>query len=442
MCRPDMSDSAKQEENDFDWRKYSLADFVDNQGSDFSVVRSAHRYRQAMSAEGCNPTDNIVYGPAEPRVSVRGSDGVRRDVLNFGRYNYLGLSNHPRVIEGAVRALKKYGLSTSASPLGNGTADLHETLCERICEVFGFEKAILFSAGYNANVATISGVLRPGDMAIVDRNCHASILDGVLASRAQFRFFRHNDLDSLWSLLKRKTSGRKLVIAEALYSADGDRAPLAKIAGMLADRDARLLVDEAHSAGNYGLTGGGVSQAEGILKNVDYYVGTFSKTFGGVGGFLGGTREMVDYISIYGRAYMFSCAVSPPIVGGVLAALDILEEEGATRRERLHDNASYLRDALVEAGFNIAKSDSYIVPVICGDDQKIFDLATTVQNEGLLTSVMTFPAVQVNTSRLRLFVTCEHSTDDMDRCVEILKSAFAKLGLNRSPLRSAEPVQR
>ena len=422
---------------DYNWRNNTLGDYVGVHNWDYELVEDFYQYAMHARGAGRDPTSTTVLKQEGNRLTIRVCEQDTHEVVDFGRYNYLGLAHHPEVMEGARKALERFGMSPSASPMSNGVLALHEELSERLERLFGFEKVLLLSSGYNANMAAITGIMRQEDTVIMDHYCHPSLRDGVAGSTANKKFFGHNSPDSLETRLKRVKNGAKLVVVEGLYSSEGDRPPLQEIVEVARRYDARVMIDEAHSVGNFGANGGGTSELLGMRDQLDIFMGTFSKTFGGVGGFLGGSRELMEYLAVYGRAYMFSCAISPVITGGLLGAVNVLEREGPERRRRLEENGRFIRELLVGEGFNIAGSESHIIPIIFGADNYVLDAGAMAWEMGIMPSVMVFPAVPRNASRLRLFINSEHTREELTECVEILKTIYHRFNI---PLGGSQKV--
>lgn len=361
-----------------------------------------------------------------PLVRARKSDGRELELLNFSSYNYLGYATHPSVIEAAKAALDRYGLGAASSPVQAGTSDLHVKLEQRLLEFLDLpdRAASIFSSGYAVNSGTISAVMKRRHHIVIDKSAHMSILEGAQLARSKVHYFDHNDVAQLEAILKQiDGDARTLVCVEGVYSADGDRGNLAEIVPMAKRYGAHVLVDEAHSFLLAGKRGRGIAEEQGVLEQVDYFVTTFSKGLGGVGGAMIAKKELARYVNWYARCRMFSCALDPAVTAGVTRALELgMSGDGADRRGRLHHNAAFLRQQL--AGVNIGRSSSWIVPVIYGPENLTIPLADKLQRAGLDGSVMSFPAVPVNEARVRLFVTSEHTEAQLARCAQIIKEAL------------------
>jgi glycine C-acetyltransferase len=339
-------------------------------------------------------------------------------LINFSSYNYLGLSYRPEVIEAAQRALAEYGLGASGSPILSGMFDLHERLATQLAEFKGTEKVLLFPTGYGANLGAIAGLMRPGDYVIADQYAHASIVDGIILSKANPRFFRHNDMGDLEKKLKR-SHGKKLVVVEGVYSMDGDVPDLPSVVELCRKYDARLLVDEAHSAFLFGENGRGVVEHFGMEGEVDIQMGTFSKSLGGVGGYIAASKALCTYLKGFARSYVFSCAQPPAIAAGLLKSLEIARAEPELRT-RLWDNVRYLQSRLKEEGLDIGNSSSQVIPIFVRDDERIFRLGEELIHEGVFLQPIRFPAVSKHQSRFRISVSAAHTRDELERGVQII----------------------
>lgn len=350
-----------------------------------------------------------------------------RDMLNLASYNYLGLSYHPEVIAAAKSALDHYGLGAAGSPILSGTMDLHLTL-ER--ELAAFKKkpaAMVFPTGYSTNVGLLQALLRPGDWAILDQNVHASIVDGVIMSKANVRFFRHNQPGDLEKKLK-GTSGKRLVVVEGVYSMDGDTARLPELVAVAKAAGARVMIDEAHSTFVYGDHGRGVAESYDMEDQIDIHVGTFSKALGGQGGYVAGSQGLYNYLMGFARSRVFSCALAPSVTAGVLAALRVAAREPQLRTQ-LWNNVAHFRKLMSEAGVDVGESTSQIIPIMIRNDRKILGVAQALQRAGLYLQPIIFPAVAKHRSRFRVSISASHTTEQLNRASDILVGTLRKEGI-------------
>jgi glycine C-acetyltransferase len=350
-------------------------------------------------------------------------------LVNLASYNYLGLSYRPEVIAAAQEALGRYGLGASGSPILSGMFDLHEQLAERLAQYKHVEAALLFPTGYGANLGVIAGIMRPGDWVVCDQYSHASIVDGIILSKATPRFFRHNDAGDLDRKLQR-CPGKKLVVVEGVYSMDGDVVALPEIVEVCRRHGARILIDEAHSMFLYGASGRGIVEHFGLEGEVDIHFGTFSKSLGGVGGYVAGSRKLINYLRGFARSYVFSCAMPPAITAGLLKSLEICEREPELRA-KLWANVAFLRERLTRSGVDTGTSTSQVVPVFVRDDQKIFKIAEDLIHAGVFLQPIRYPAVSKHQSRLRISVSAAHTQEQLARGADILSQVLERHGTCR-----------
>jgi glycine C-acetyltransferase len=364
------------------------------------------------------------------RVQVRNNKTGRvQELLNLGSYNYLGISYRPEVKEAAIEALRRYGLGASGSPILSGTFDVHVELADAIAAFKDKEATVLFPTGYSANVGFISAIMRAGDTIFLDQYSHASIVDGAILAKSKTVFFRHNNpMD-----LERKMSGvrgKKLVVVEGVYSMDGDVCALPEIVDVAKRHHARILIDEAHSTFLFGPNGRGVAEHFGLDDEIDFHLGTFSKSLGGQGGFVCGSQALTKYVNAFGRSRFFSCNLAPPIAAGLLAGLGIVEREPQLRA-KLWSNVAYLRRRFAEEGIDIGKSTSQVMPVMVNNDAKVFAIAEKIQDRGLFLQPVTYPAVPKHRSRLRISVSAAHSEEELETAVQVIASVLREEGICR-----------
>src|SRR5882762_7681335 len=337
--------------------------------------------RQAPFADGsAMPGLTIidsVLGPGE--VIIQG-----RPTLMFGSNNYLGLTLHPDVVEAARRAVMEYGTGTTGSRTANGTLAIHEELERRFADWFGKRHAIIFSTGYQANLSLVGGLCGPGDIILIDGDSHASIYDATRQTAAQVIGFRHNSPESLRKKLERLPKGERnrLVVVEGLYSIRGDVAPLREIVEVCRAHGAYLLVDEAHSLGTFGATGLGCAEAQGVLSEVDFVVGTFSKSLAGIGGVCVSDHPELRALHFLARAYVFTASGSPSNIASVSAAVRVVREHPELR-DRLWANIRQLREGLTRQGYVIGSTESPIVPIFTGEEDRTIGLWQELLASGL-----------------------------------------------------------
>jgi 8-amino-7-oxononanoate synthase len=404
----------------------------------FAKVRGHERAEQLRAAREADvlPYFRVLESPAAPVVTMEGAERVM-----LGSNNYLGLTGDERVKAGARDALERYGTGLTGSRLLNGTIDLHLDLERELAEWMGTEEALVFTTGHQANVGTLGTLLEPGDTVIADSADHASILDGCLLSRAKLRPFRHGRLDKLEKMLQRadEDGGGVLVVVDGVFSMEGDVADLPRIVELCRAHGARLMVDEAHAAGVLGARGAGASEQLGVEGDVDLRMGTFSKSLASCGGFIAGSHEVIDFLRISSRAFLFTAAAVPAAVGAALAALRIVRsDEGPALFARVLDNARYLRDGLRTLGFEVLDDGSGIttpiVPVVVGDDWKAVVLWRALYDAGVYVNVALHPAVPPAGALLRTSVMATHDRPVLDRALAAFETVRATFEAEHGPL--------
>lgn len=359
------------------------------------------------------------------RVRVAGHG----EMIMLGSYSYLGLIRHPSIDQAAKKAVDQYGTGTHGVRLLAGTVTIHNQLEERIAAFKDTDGAITFSSGYVANLATISGLLRRGDIVICDKLNHASIVDGCLLSQATFRRFRHNDMDHLEKRLEEaQDADRILVIVDAVFSMDGDIINLPEVSRLCDKYGAYLMVDEAHSIGVLGETGHGIEEHFGLPPDaVDIKMGTLSKTIPSAGGYVAGNHELIKFLRHEARGFVFSAALPPPSAAAACAAIDVIESE-PQRVKNLQRNFNHFGAALRNAGFDLLDSETAILPVMCYDLQKAVMLARYCQQRGIFVQAVVAPVVPEGLSRLRATVSASHRLEELDYCVDTLITGAHEIG--------------
>ena len=374
-----------------------------------------------------------MLAPAEARTMLN-YGGKPHPVINLCSYNYLGLANHPEVIAAAHEALNTHGLGACGSPMLSGMTDLHRELEKRMAEFLGYEDTMLFNSGFGGALGTISGLLRKTDVAVMDNRSHLSLRDGAVLARTRTERFEHNDPASLDAALTRHKGKRHLVIVEGIYSMDGDFGQLDALVDVADAHDARVFVDEAHSMLACGPTGRGAVEHFGVEKRVGILYGTFSKAFGALGGFVAGSKEMLDYLRLYSHPYVYSCALPPVIVAAILKALEL----GATHpelRKRLWENAEYFHKQLDALGLDTGNSTTYIMPIVIGDRDRMYRLGHELRHRGLWVAPVDYPAVPEDKICFRTCVTANHTRADLDEALNILSDTL--LPAQMEPAQSA-----
>lgn len=409
---------------------YTQVDFFEYKGDDlFEVTDYFSAYLQDAVQKGY-----MVYGnpvSSAPKTGFRVYDRYQdkeRDFLNFCSYNYLSYSCHPEVIREVQDTVEKYGTGAVSAPLLSGYYDLTKQLEEAVATFKKKEKAVLFPTGYGANLGVLSCLLKPGDTAVLDILSHASIYDGARLAGATVKVFSHNHAGHLEKILKELDSKRVIVCIEGVYSMDGDLVNLPEIVAVCKKYGAKILLDEAHATLVFGENGRGVAEHYGLEDQIDLTIGTFSKSFGAIGGFVAGSAKLMDYLRMYARSYVFSCAMSPHTAAGILKVIELYEKD-KSNRAKLWKNTHYMQAKLKEAGLDTGGTESQVIPVIVGNDSRLREISRIIHGRGLYTGVVTFPAVSSKRTRLRLSMSSEHTTEQMDTCLRIIKEAFEQIGI-------------
>ena len=395
----------------------------------FEKVLNHERREQLEAADAAdlNPYFRLLTSQAGPVVEMEG-----RETIMLGSNNYLGLTADPRVKEASARALEQYGTGVTGSRLLNGTTPLHVELERELAEWMGTEATMVFSTGYQSNVGCLQAVLGPGDTVICDSGDHASLLDGCKLSGARLRPFRHNQMDKLEKMLQRAQGdgGGILVVVDGVYSMEGDVCDLPRVVELSRHYGARLMVDEAHGVGVLGARGAGATELFGLEDEVDLRMGTFSKSLASCGGFIAADEEVIRYMKISARSFIFSASGVPAAVGAALEALRIIRAEGPPMFARLLENADYLREGLKAMGLRVVEpgllpdgsvATTPVVPVVVGDDWKAVLLWKALFDAGLYTNVALHPAVPPAGALLRTSLMATHEKEQLDRALEIVE---------------------
>jgi len=376
--------------------------------------------------------DRGLYFYNQPAEEILGGAKVRvkgRIMGMYASYSYLGLTGHPRINEAAKKAVDQWGTGTNGVRTLAGTLTLHDELEETIANFKHTETAITYTSGYVTNLTVISTMLGRGDYVFSDKINHASIVDGCLMSGAEFRRFRHNDMEHLEGLLANAPADvSKLVIADSVFSMDGDIIDLPKIVELSKKYNAWLMIDEAHSIGVLGKTGRGIEEHFGMDDVIDIKMGTLSKTIPSVGGYVAGKRELIDYLRHGSRAYIFSAALPPAQAAAANEAFKVILDE-PWRIDRLNENTKQFIGGLKGMGFDTLLTETAIVPVLCGTDEKAFELTKYCQENDVFVLPVVSPAVQEGMSRLRATVTAAHDPSDIEHAMEVIYQAGKAMGM-------------
>ena len=385
-----------------------------------------------INGEGLYPEIKIISGsPTNTEIIVE-----NKKILIFCSNDYLGLANNPILKKAAHEAIDKYGVGSGGSRLVSGNTDIQLQLEKSIAEFKGGEAAITFSTGYMANTGTIPAVIdvisnikKIGNKIIAlpsfkkniilsDELNHASIIDGCRLSHAKIVVYKHKNIKDLENKLKKYKNSRKLIVTDGVFSMDGDIAPLPDIARLAKKYNAMAMVDDAHASGVLGKEGRGTSEYFGLKPNdIDIIMGTFTKAFGGVGGFVVGSKDLIDFLRISARSYIFSAPIPPAIVAGLLIAITEAKNN-ANLRKALWEHANYLKDSLKKMGFNTLLSETQIIPVLIGKEEKAIEFSKLLFENGILAPCVRWPAVPWGEARLRLTVKATHTKEQIDYLIK------------------------
>lgn len=380
-----------------------------------------------VRAMGLYPYFKAIQENDGPVVMIEG-----RKVIMAGSNNYLGLTTDPRVKEAAIEAVKKYGTGCSGSRYLNGTLDLHNQLEAELAEFLGMEACLLFSTGYQTNQGVISTLVQKGEYVLTDKENHASIVVGTLITKGMLGEvirYRHNDMRDLKRVLHRcPEHAAKLIVTDGVFSMSGDIVDLPHLVDVAKKHNARVMVDDAHGIGVLGRGGRGTVNHFGLDGQVDLIMGTFSKTFASLGGFVVGERSVIEYIKHHASALIFSASMTPASVASVLAALEILRKE-PERIERLHYNAEKIRRGLTSMGFRVLPGKTAIVPVVIGDDLKTFLFWRELFEAGVYVNAVISPAVPPGMQLLRTSYMATHEDEHLDQVLEIFHRVGKELGV-------------
>jgi len=387
---------------------------------------SIHDELQQIRDRGLYRTTRTIQGRQSARVALNG-----RDVLLLCSNNYLGLADHPLLIEESLRATEQYGTSSSASRLVSGTMELHEQLESEVAVFKQTEAALAFNSGYAANTGIIPALVGRGDVIFSDRLNHASIIDGALLSGARLVRYPHNDMSTLSSLLeKSRGSGRCLIVTDGVFSMDGDLAPLKELALLKAHHDALLMVDDAHGCGVLGEKGRGSAELLGVLSDIDIHVGTFGKALGSFGAYAALSMELRELLINRARSFIFSTSLPPAVLAASRAALQLVRtDQGADLRSRLSFNTGLFRKLLQKAGFSIGNGTTQIVPIMTGTAETTMQFSAQLLEEGLFVQGIRPPTVPAGACRLRCTVMATHTVEDLTEAVEKISEVGSRLGV-------------
>lgn len=378
--------------------------------------------KELMAAE-IYPYFRVIESAQDPEVTING-----RKMIMVGSNNYLGLTNHPKVKEAALDAIRKYGSGCAGSRFLNGTLDLHVKLEEKLASFIRKEAALVFSTGFQVNLGVISSITGKDDVIIIDKMDHASIIDGCRLSHSDVRKFKHNDMADLERILKETLSKKKIIVVDGVFSMEGDIVNLPEVVALARKYNARVMVDDAHGIGVLGKTGRGTAEHFGLEKEVDLIMGTYSKSLASIGGFIAGEEKVIHYIKHFARALIFSASPPPASIAAVNAALEIIENE-PERIERLWAITKKMLEGFKSLGFETGTSETPIIPILVGDDLLAFKMTMMLQEEGVFANVVVSPAVPSGKALIRTSYMATHTDEQLDKVLKAFEKVGKALGI-------------
>jgi len=384
----------------------------------FGKCAKATEYESGLKESGSYFFFRKLESPQDSEVVVNG-----KRVIMIGSNNYLGLTNHPRVKEAALKAIEKYGSGCAGSRFLNGNLEIHEELEKKLARFFRKEAALVFATGYQTNLGAIPALVGRDDVAIIDMHDHASIIDGCRLSFGEVKKYRHNDMDALERVLEKCEGKAKLIIVDGVFSMEGDIADLPAIVRLAKVYGARIMVDDAHAVGVLGNGGRGTAEHFGLENEVDLIMGTYSKSLAAIGGFIAGPSEVINWIKHLGRSMIFSASLPPSLVASVSAALDIIEEQPELRA-RLWRNTHKMLRGYKTLGYDTGTSETPIIPILIKDTMKTFQMCKLLFENGVFVNSVISPAVPPGRELLRTSYMATHTEEQLDKVL----AAFEKVG--------------
>jgi 8-amino-7-oxononanoate synthase len=389
----------------------------------FEKCAKATEYESGLKESGYYFFFRKLESPQDSEVMVNG-----KRLIMIGSNNYLGLTNHPRVKEAALKAVEKYGSGCAGSRFLNGNLEIHEELEKKLARFFRKEAALVFATGYQTNLGAISALVGRHDVAIIDRYDHASIIDGCRLSFGEVKKYQHNDMDALESVLKACKGKAKLIIVDGVFSMEGDIADLPGIVRLARAYGARIMVDDAHGIGVLGKGGRGTAEYFGLENEVDLIMGTYSKSLAAIGGFIAGPSEVVKWIKHLGRSMIFSASLPPSLVASVSAALDIIEEQPELRA-RLWRNTHKMLRGYKTLGYDTGTSETPIIPILIKDTMKTYQMCKLLFENGVFANSVISPAVPPGRELLRTSYMATHTEEQLDKVLAAFEKVGTQLGV-------------
>ena len=395
-----------------------------NYMSQLSNVMGQYDAPQKAKALGVYPYFRPIESDQDTVVQING-----KPVLMFGSNSYLGLTNHPRLKEAAIKAIEKYGTGCAGSRFLNGTLDIHLELEEKLAKLVHKESALVYATGFTVNSGVVSCLTGREDYLIFDERDHASIIEGKRLSFSKLLKYRHNDMESLEKVLKKCDYDKiKLIVVDGVFSMEGDVVKLPEIVELSKKYNASIFVDEAHSLGVFGATGAGVCEHFGLSQDVDLIMGTFSKSLGTIGGFIASDENIINYLKHNSRTLIFSASITPASTGCVLAALDVMAEE-TWRRDALWANTARAKAGFLNAGFEIGPTETPIIPLYIRDNMKTFQLTRMLMDDGVFVNPVVSPAVPSEDTLIRYSLMATHTFEQIDESIQKITNCARQLGI-------------
>lgn len=418
--------------DDGSWDSRSMKDFMEERDSDlFAKTRSFGTYLRRREQDQLYWYGMPLHSRCGNRAVILDElTGRKREFLMFASNNYLGLANHPKVIEAVCDATRTYGATHTGSRFIGGTNVLHKELERRLAAFKQRPAAIVYPGGYAANLGSISALVKSYDTLVVDKLNHMSIVDGSRLSGGVRKIYQHNDMADLERILKRSAddSTGRLIVADGVFSMHGDICDLPEIVRLAKEYGARVMVDDAHATGVLGARGTGTTEHFGLKGQVDLELGTMSKTLAGMGGFVVGEEEVIEYLRFYSNSYVFAANIPAGVAAGLIASIDVIEAE-PERIAQLWSNIRLLHGQLADAGFDLENTESAILPIVIGDERKAMEMGRAVRARGLFCQTVVFPGVPLGDARLRISVTSEHTREDLELAAGIFVEAGREVGV-------------
>ena len=379
---------------------------------------------QKAKAAGVYPYFRPISSDQDTVVQIDG-----KPVLMFGSNSYLGLTNHPKIKEGSIKAVEKYGTGCAGSRFLNGTLDIHIELEEKLAKLVGKEEALVYATGFTVNSGVVPCLGGREDYLLLDRLNHASIIEGSRLSMAKQFKYRHNDMEQLEKFLQQCEPDKiKLIVADGVFSMEGDLAKLPEMVDLAKKYNASIMIDEAHSLGVFGATGAGVCEHFGVQNDVELVMGTFSKSLATIGGFIASNKDVINYLKHNSRTLIFSASITPAAAGAVLAALEVMEEE-RWRQQALWDNTNRMLQAFKDKGFETGHTTTPIIPLYVRDNEKTFRLTRMLMDDGVFVNPVVSPAVPSQDTLIRISLMATHTFDQIDEAVEKITKTAKLLGI-------------